>query len=162
VVTAIKDQAQCGSCWAFSAVGAIEGYHAIKTEELLSLSEQQLVDCAWYYGNLGCNGGQMDRAFEYVVKNGVETEADYPYKGVDGTKCLYKSGSVVSKISGYVDVDASNAAALKEAVAITPVSVAIEADTYVFQSYSSGIIKDVECGTDLDHGVLVVGYGNDG
>jgi len=158
-VTGIKNQGQCGSCWAFSTTGCVEGVVQIKHGVLTSLSEQQLVDCATSYGNMGCNGGIMDRAFKYVMANGLCTEAAYPYTGKDGTcKSSSCSASAYTKISGYVDV-ATNENALGAAVDIEPISIAIEADQAGFQMYSSGVFCGV-CGQNLDHGVLAVGYGN--
>jgi len=161
-VTPIKDQQQCGSCWAFSATGALEGAWAVAKGQLNSLSEQQLVDCSQAYGNMGCSGGLMDYAFEYVIANGgITSEAKYPYTAMDGT-CKSPLPASVTTISSYTDVAGNNDAALQAAVAIGPVSVAIEADQESFQFYSSGIFSDPTCGTQLDHGVLVVGYGTQG
>jgi C1A family cysteine protease len=157
-VTTVKDQGQCGSCWTFSATGAIEGAWAIQTGELVDLSEQELVDCAGVkYGSHGCNGGQMDGAFEYVIKNG-QCGANYSYTGKSGAcqKCL-----AIAAVSSCYDVLANDQVALKAAVAQQPVSVAIEADTNYFQFYSGGVLAGVECGTNLDHGVLIVGYGTE-
>lgn len=159
-VSEVKNQGSCGSCWAFSAVGSLEGLHAIKTGALTEFSEQQLVDCSSSFGNEGCNGGLMDSAFQYVVKNGIETESDYPYTGEDGT-CAASSAKTSWKINGFVDVPANVSSQLQAAVALNPVSVAIEADGFSFQFYFGGVYTNTDCGTNLDHGVLVVGYGSD-
>jgi len=158
-VTPIKDQGQCGSCWAFSTTGSVEGAYQIATGTLVSLSEQELVDCSSAQGNEGCNGGLMDWAFEYIIKSGICSEASYPYKAQDGT--CKKVASVV-KITGYKDVTTQNEAALMTAVNLGPVSIAIEADQSAFQFYSGGVFDDASCGTSLDHGVLVVGYNTAG
>jgi len=158
-VTPVKNQGQCGSCWAFSTTGAVEGANFVKNGNLVSLSEQQLVDCAGSSGNMGCNGGLMDYAFEWIIKNGICAESDYAYKGVQGT--CQKSCKPVASIRTYTDVPSGNENALEQAVGTAgPVSVAIEADQMAFQFYSGGVF-DAACGTNLDHGVLAVGYGTD-
>mmetsp|Transcript_14238 Transcript_14238/g.21625 ORF Transcript_14238/g.21625 Transcript_14238/m.21625 type:complete len:333 (+) Transcript_14238:54-1052(+) len=159
-VTPIKNQGQCGSCWAFSTTGSVEGINYITTGSLESFSEQELVDCAGSYGNMGCNGGLMDYAFEYVRDKGLCSEQSYPYTaGAADSSCKSSECESVVKISGYVDVTSDSEEALMQAVAQQPVSVAIEADQSVFQFYQSGVMDSESCGTQLDHGVLVVGYG---
>lgn len=161
-VTEVKNQAQCGSCWAFSAVGAIEGANAIVSGELLSLSEQELIDCDRVHDQ-GCHGGLMDYAFEFVIKNGgLDTEDDYPYKGNDNTCNKPRLNRKVVTIDGYEDVPANSERALKKAVANQPVAIAIEADGRTFQLYNGGVYDDDTCGTQLNHGVLIVGYSEEG
>jgi len=162
-VTPIKNQQQCGSCWAFSTTGSVEGAAAIASGKLVSLSEQQLVDCSGAQGNQGCEGGLMDQAFQYIISNnGITTEQNYPYTAQDGTCNNQAASQVATTITGYTDVASMNETALVAAVAIGPVSVAIEADQACFQFYSSGILNDPSCGTNLDHGVLAVGYDQSG
>eukprot|EP01132_Coremiostelium_polycephalum_P005716 gene5716-7111_t len=162
-VTDIKDQGQCGSCWSFSTTGSVEGAHQIKTQNLVSLSEQNLVDCSAKEGNLGCNGGLMSSAFDYIIKNnGIDTEQSYPYDAQTGKKCLFNKSNVGATISSYVNVTAGSENDLLVAAQKGPVSVAIDASHGSFQLYSSGVYYEPKCSKeDLDHGVLVVGYGEE-
>lgn len=161
VVTPVKNQGQCGSCWAFSTTGSIESAFAIKTGKLVSLSEQQLVDCSRSYGNMGCNGGLMDNAFKYVkAEGGLCSESEYAYHAKDGTCKASSCGTKYDAITGYTDVAHDSEQALMAAVAKGPVSIAIEADQSAFQFYKRGVLSG-NCGTRLDHGVLVVGYGSE-
>jgi cathepsin L len=159
-VTGVKDQGQCGSCWAFSTTGSLEGQYYRKTKTLESFSEQQLVDCSQDQGNQGCNGGLMDQAFDYIQQNGIERESDYPYTAQDG-QCRYDASKVITKVTGHTDIEAGNEDQLKEAVAtVGPVSVAIDASHLSFQFYKTGVYNERACSpTNLDHGVLAVGYG---
>jgi C1A family cysteine protease len=173
-VTGVKDQGQCGSCWSFSTTGAIEGANAIKTKTtgsaIKSFSEQHLVDCdnlSHHFGrDHGCSGGLMDNAFSWINKNnGICTEATYPYVSgttktegtCDESKCTKDVNSIPAS---YVDVEKNSDAAMMSALALGPVAIAIEADEKAFQLYTSGVLT-AACGTNLDHGVLAVGYGTE-
>jgi len=158
-VTGVKDQGQCGSCWAFSTTGALEGLYYINNASQRSFSEQQLMDCSSSYGNMSCNGGLMDFAFEYAQTTGVTDESNYPYTARDGYTCETYNITNGFKIGSYVDVDNSQTA-LRNAIAERPVSVAINANP--IQLYTSGIFNDWSCSDQIDHGVLGVGYGTEG
>ena len=160
-VTAPKNQGQCGSCWAFSTTGSMEGRYQIAGNKLTSFSEQQFVDCSGSFGNQGCSGGLMDDAFKYAEGAKIETEAAYGYTGRNGT-CHSAGG--VTEVKSFADVTTKSPDALKAAVATGPVSVAIDASGMGFQLYTGGIMGSwlkSACGVSLDHGVLVVGYGTD-
>jgi cathepsin L len=162
-VTPVKNQGQCGSCWAFSTTGSVEGAWKLKKGALASASEQQLVDCSSDQGNMGCDGGLMDSAFQYIISRstkGIDTEDSYPYTAQDGD-CAADSGSFASTISSFKDVQAKSESALQNAIqTVGPVSVAIDASQSSFQFYSSGVYYEKYCSpTQLDHGVLAVGFG---
>jgi len=150
-VSAVKNQGSCGSCWAFSAVAAIESSLLISGRTEL-LSEQQLVDCSRAYGNQGCSGGWMDSAFQYIIDHGITTQAEYPYVARN-QNCAKDGGAV--KLSGYIDVEGCDN--LANAVNSRPVSVAVDASNWSL--YRNGVLSN--CGTAVNHGVLLVGYTGD-
>jgi len=158
VVTPIKNQGQCGSCWAFSATGSMEGQHALKTGKLVSLSESQIVDCD--AKEAGCGGGWMDGAFTYVITNhGIEFEKDYPYVPL-GEPCTYNKTEKGATFSSYHDVKGGETGLMEAVATVGPISVAIDASQPDFQLYQSGVYYNADCSkTVLDHAVLVVGYG---
>eukprot|EP00545_Synedropsis_sp_CCMP1620_P011981 CAMPEP_0119010412 /NCGR_PEP_ID=MMETSP1176-20130426/4986_1 /TAXON_ID=265551 /ORGANISM="Synedropsis recta cf, Strain CCMP1620" /LENGTH=356 /DNA_ID=CAMNT_0006963065 /DNA_START=110 /DNA_END=1180 /DNA_ORIENTATION=+ len=162
-VTPVKNQGACGSCWAFSTTGALEGAKFIRTGELVGLSEQNLLDCD--HKDLGCSGGLMDNAFKFDEKSGgLCSEEDYPYVAKQGstckTDCTDVPGSIVKT---FVDVPPGNARALLAGIAMQPISIAIQAGQFPFQFYKKGVLDDDSCGrrAEVDHGVLAVGYGTD-
>ena len=154
-VSPVKNQGSCGSCWAFSATGSLEAGNFIANGKMVLVSEQQLVDCD--PKSHGCGGGLMTNAFEYVMKKGLCTEEDYPYHAKD-EDCKDDKCTAAIHIKGYEEVAEFDGKALKAAVSKAPVSVAVEADSAVFQMYKSGVVDSDACGTSLNHGVLAVGY----
>lgn len=157
-VTHVKNQKECGGCWAFSTTGAVEGVSAIMNNRLVNISEQELIDCS--KENHGCEGGIMDKAFQFVINNGLCSEDSYSFTARDGLCHKWMCDSVVS-ISDYRDVEPNNEKALQYAVSKQPVSVAIQANLTSFRFYKRGVYQDSNCGTQLDHGVLIVGYGEE-
>ena len=161
-VTPVKDQKQCGSCWSFAATGSLEGQHFLKTGHLVSLSEQNLIDCSRDYSNDGCEGGRADNAFDYVIANkGIDTETSYPYHARDDLYCLFNKTWVGATMTSYKHLEQGSVTSLTEALtSIGPISVAMDASHKSFQLYDGGVYSDYECSsTRLDHGVLAVGYG---
>ena len=156
-VSSVKNQGHCGSCWAFSSVGAVESAWAIKHNVLYNLSEQELIDCS--SENQGCEGGSMVKSFQYIMNNGLCSNESYPYIGQDN-QCNNSCKSLV-EISNYSGITPNKETILKYAVQRKPVSVAIQANKRSFQMYKSGIYSDPDCGFQLDHGVLLIGYGYD-
>ena len=158
-VNPIKDQAYCGSCWAFASVAALEAAHKIKSGTLLSLSEQQLVDCNTSVG--GCNGGNTTSSYAYWETHRAESEAAYPYTAKDGT-CKYSSTAATAvQVSSYSRITGSSVTDLKTALNTGVVDVAVDAESSAWNNYSSGVFNNSTCGTSLDHAVVLVGYGTD-
>jgi len=161
-VSHVKDQGQCGSCWSFSTTGSTEGCHFLNKNQMVPLSEQNLVDCSGSYGNEGCEGGLMTQAMQYIIDNkGIDTEDSYPYTAEDGT-CQYNAANSGATLKGYKNVKTGDEGDLQNSVSKGPTSVAIDASQSSFQFYSSGVYDEPNCSTSqLDHGVLAVGWGTD-
>jgi cathepsin F len=165
VVTPIKNQGACGSCWAFSAIGNIEGQWALANHTLTQFSEQNLVDCdhecMQYDGgkscDAGCNGGLQPNAYNYVIKaGGIDTESDYPYAGVNG-QCQFKKQNIGASIKNWTMISKDEKQIAAQLNARGPLAIA--ADAVEWQFYIFGIF-DLPCGSSLDHGILIVGYGS--
>ena len=157
-VSKVKNQGQCGSCWAFSTTGSLESAYAIFKNQSIEASEQELVDCSKAQGNQGCNGGLMSSAFDYIIKKQISKESDYIYTARDGT-CKanqYKDKYTVKSYNVIKPVDVTG---LVSAIKVQPVSVAIEVQSD-FMHYHDGIYTNKNCGKSLNHGVLAVGYNN--
>jgi len=169
-VTDVKDQGQCGSCWSFSAAGAIEGAWAISKGKLKSLSEQNIIDCSWNppYNNTGCDGGDMREAMQYVIDNkGIDSEDAYPYNDYYGggqEPCTYQASASIASISTMIDIIQGNETDLAVMTVKGTVSIGIDASHQSFQMYQGGMYVEPDCQNglnDLDHGVVVIGYNND-
>uniref|UniRef100_A0A8C2LPW9 cDNA sequence BC051665 n=1 Tax=Cricetulus griseus TaxID=10029 RepID=A0A8C2LPW9_CRIGR len=161
-VTPVKDQGQCSSCWAFSAVGSLEGQIFRKTGQLISLSEQNLVDCSWSYGNIGCFGGLMEYAFRYVKENrGLDTRVSYPYEARNGP-CRYDPKNSAANVTDFVKIPISEDALMKAVATVGPISVGVDSHHHSFRFYKGGMYYEPHCSSsNLDHAVLVVGYGEE-
>jgi len=162
-VASVKDQGMCGSCWAFSAIGALEGMWKLYGDgKLYNLSEQQLVDCSENQGNYGCGGGLMDYAFNYTMQLGACTDEDYPYVG-DDDDCRDSTCKSVVKTKGCANLWTGDSTTTEQVlnymVSMHPVSIAVSAGSPIWMNYQSGVVNDTSCyGGGLDHGVVVVGY----
>jgi len=160
-VNPVQNQGQCGSCWAFTTGDSISGLWAIKTGLLFAVSVQEIVDCSGPEGNQGCNGGLITNAMQWVIDNGGICDwQEYAYVGVQG-QCMSANCTNVATVKAFVNVPTLDEAALMDATYQTVVSTAVEADQAVFQFYTSGIIDSPTCGTELDHGMTVIGWGTD-
>jgi len=164
VVTAVKNQGGCGSCWAFGTTGAVESHWAIHKKELIGLSEQQLVDCAGPFGNAGCSGGLPSQAFEYIkAAGGISKGTDYKYTGRDG-RCQFDKSKIAARVSGEVNITQGAENELFDAITnVGPVAIAFQVSSD-FQSYRSGVYDSTRCRSgpmDVNHAVLAVGYGTD-
>ncbi|NXB05271.1 CATL1 protein, partial [Cnemophilus loriae] len=159
-VTPVKSQGTCGSCWAFSATGALEGLMYRRTGKLVALSEQNLIDCTRNLGNNGCRGGQAKRAFQYVRDNGgLNSESTYPYKGTDNSYCRYNPRDKAATCSGFKVVPSGQEVALQQAVAtVGPVAVAVDSKSKNFRFYKKGIFTCPSSQKTLSHAMLLVGY----
>lgn len=161
-VTPAQQQGLCGSCWSFSAIGALEGLLYKETGKLLKLSEQNLIDCS-RDTNDGCNGGDYVEAFkDVIIQGGVPLLVDNPYLRRDNETCKSMNLHLFGPITSFQTLDSGNETLLKIILAQQgPISVAIDASLRSFQSYQSGIYYDINCSKNINHAVLLVGYGTD-
>ncbi|XP_028749525.1 procathepsin L-like [Peromyscus leucopus] len=161
-VTPVKEQGSCGACWAFSAVGSLEGQMFRKTGKLIPLSEQNLIDCSWSYGNIGCDGGLMEPAFQYVKENrGLDTRVFYPYEARNGP-CRYDPKYSAANATGFVKIPVSEDVLMRAVATVGPISVGIDSHHHSFRFYKGGMYYEANCSSNnLDHAVLVVGYGEE-
>jgi len=160
-ISPVRNQGQCGSCWAMTVVSAIESACYIVTHNLTALSTQALMDCSTAAGNQGCNGGYVDESFTWIAANPLPADACYPYTAQSG-KCSHKCPPIKwCKVTGFKDITKGDEAAMMTAVNKQPLAVAIEADQSSFQFYTGGVIDDAKCGKSLDHTLLLIGYGTD-
>jgi cathepsin L len=161
-VNPVKDQGQCGSCWAFSGTSACESAWAIAGNTLTSFSEQNVLDCSWSYGNEGCNGGWQNAAIQYVIDNkGIDSEASYPYTATSSRTCKYDVANKAGSVLTVEQVPAGDEDALKDASSQHVIAIAIDASNWSFQSYTGGVYDEPNCSSEnLDHAVIIVGYGN--
>jgi cathepsin L len=161
-VAEVKDQGDCCASYAFSAVGTVEGMEALASGELKTLSEQNIIDCSGPYGNHGCVKGSIDKALEYVVDEGINTQDVYPFQGAQ-KKCHYKSGKSSATLRSFQRVKRGNEEDLMSAVAMEgPIAAGIDASHNTFRFYDSGIYDQPTCSSrQLNHAILIVGYATD-
>ncbi|XP_029640587.1 cathepsin L1 [Octopus sinensis] len=159
-VTRVKNQGSCGSCWAFSATGSLEGQVFKKYGRLISLSEQELVDCSSSFGTKGCRGGFMNNAFRYIERYGIESERSYPYHAKKQV-CKYDRRKVVTFVSSYINVNKRERALQVAVAGVGPISAAIDTHSNAFRFYKHGIYKRNDCNHQANHAILVVGYGTE-
>jgi len=165
LVSPIKDQGLCGSCWSFSTTGALEGAYAKKYNEMVILSQQFLVDCAWN-GNMGCDGGMQNLAYQYIQEvGGIPSTVDYGEYKMINEMCHYNNKTPAAQVSGFVSIPQGDEAALVQASASAgPIAISIDASHMSFVFYYSGVYYEPACQNgpdDLDHAVLLIGYGTE-
>ena len=156
-VARVKNQGGCGSCYAFCTIGALESLHAINHGKIIEFSEQEIVDCSWDYGNNGCNGGWTTTTYDYIIDNGIASEADYGYKGYEQT-CKASSKERVEHMGGYHEVPMYDNNDMLKSILQQPMSIVVDASSSAFRYYKSGVV-DRNCGTAINHGVMLVGAG---